>query len=886
MSTPTTPQRALTVLVMPRAQTEEIVAVLADYSAVGLLAEFVWVDAAVVGGASTPATVVRDGRSEPVVLQQLLTAERYGRIRVVVLVPAEAASAERVPLVAERTVEQVVHSSAMGAPVSLLRVLVTSGNAASTAPDSALVLEGWHNLLVAREDSPGPGLGAVPWGPITDRLDFAHYTAPVIAGVAGLWAGVEQTPFDALEVLPGQTVRAVRAFFRRLDTNEVEERLRAQLFDPAGRLPLPRGGQVPVVYVEDIPAATQTMARALWTKHRDVLRGPRLAAGDLGMQAISIWAALKMFFTFMGASLRSAPGAWWAAVTGSVSSVLASTVQGTVFGGKDSAFAVVTSTEVANWQDLGRSADTLNSALGGAPRPEHLAQQDLSALWIDFVNGALTLADGGRRAAGLEPIQVGSGIGVLARSADVVPSGAEQFSAIPTSLAAVIGVSSVESTDVLGAANMHDRLQRAYQDRAAGVEARTAGTELERWQRVAAKSYAWQVSSILVDFLHRAQTEVAQLVGKIQDAANRVSVNERLRARQKAISVILKTYFWALVLVLVVLAWIAVAGWVRWKFALWTGGVMLGLYIVVSLALFLFAQRDLFAEMNLRQSQMGQLETMQANLRTALQDVSRLSTAYGQLLSWCRVLGAVLRAPFGPPPAARPTAGQLYDGLPRSTQLGVAEPSEQQAGDAAHLIQRRLYALGWLTEPWQEMVDAAAQRLREEPEMLFRMPGSGTQSGLDQWSYAVAAGRVQPTGADALWARVEQMFVEETGGIADALTGTVRVPGPGREMPARQFSAGITDHRRGPTAQFDSSLFTHAAMTAGRAAVAVDDVAVARWGLGYRAAVVQASDGLPPYDFAMFEPPVQVALGRDDEATASSSRSERRDMPPRQDMVF
>ena len=97
---------------------------------------------------------------------------------------------------------------------------------------------------------------------------------------------------------------------------------------------------------------------------------------------------------------------------------------------------------------------------------------------------------------------------------------------------------------------------------------------------------------------------------------------------------------------------------------------MLGLYIVVSLALFLFAQRDLFAEMNLRQSQMGELEAMQANLRTALQDVSRLSTAYGQLLSWCRVLGAVLRAPFGPAPAARPSPGQLFDGMPRSTQLG------------------------------------------------------------------------------------------------------------------------------------------------------------------------------------------------------------------------
>ena len=98
---PSTSQ-ALTVLVAPHARTEEIFAVLADYSAVGLLAAFTWVDAADIGGASTPASVLRDGRAEPAVLQQLLTAKRYQRIRVVVLVPAEAPSTERVPLVAEQ----------------------------------------------------------------------------------------------------------------------------------------------------------------------------------------------------------------------------------------------------------------------------------------------------------------------------------------------------------------------------------------------------------------------------------------------------------------------------------------------------------------------------------------------------------------------------------------------------------------------------------------------------------------------------------------------------------------------------------------------------------------------------------------------------------------
>ncbi len=886
--TPTSaPTRALTVLLAPRPQTEEILSVLVDYSAVGLIGSFVWVDAADVGGTATHGSLVRDGQSEPVVLQQMLTGERYDRIRIAVLVPVDVPAAERVPLAVEQAVEQTVRSSSMGAPINLLRLLFTRGDAIPTTPDLALVLEGWHNLLIAPEDSAAPGLGAVAWGRLTDPLDVAQFVAPVVAGVTGLWAGVDQGPFDTLEILPGQTVRAVRAFYRWLDTDSVEEGLRAHLFDPTGRLPLPRGGQVPVVYIEDVPTAAQSMARALWTKHRDVLRGPRIAATAGQEQAISVWAAMKMFLKFMGAAVRSAPAAWWSAVMGTVTSAVVTTVQSTVFGRTDSAFAVVADTTQSDWQDLGRSAETLSNALGG--QPEHFAQQDMSGLWTDFVNGALTLADGGRRAAGLEPIQVGAAIGVVYNAADVVPSAAERFQGIPTSLAAVIGVSAVEGADVLGAANLRDRLQRAYSDPAAGVEARNTGTELDRWQASVTKSYAWQVSSILADFMHRGRAEVADLVSQIQTLANRSAVDERLKARQQAISTILKTFTWALLGVLLILIGVAAMDWVRWKFALATGGALIGLYIVVSLALFLLGQRDLFAEMNMRKSQAAELEAMQANLRTALQDVSRLSTAYGQLLAWCRTLGTVLRAPFGSPPPVRPPAGQLVAGLPRSTQVGVATTSSEQSDNAIHGIQSRLYALGWLTKPWEDMVGEAAARLREEPAALFKLPGVGSSSGLDQWSHAVISGRVKPTGADALWARVEHMFNEESGapqgGVSDALTRNVLVPTLGRQIPAQQFSAGITDHRPGHAAPFDASLFTHAAVTAGRSAVAVDKVTVRRRGLGYRAVVVQASDGLPPYDFALFEMPVSVMPGVEDEPTTMISRADF-DVPPGEDMVF
>jgi hypothetical protein len=113
----------------------------------------------------------------------------------------------------------------------------------------------------------------------------------------------------------------------------------------------------------------------------------------------------------------------------------------------------------------------------------------------------------------------------------------------------------------------------------------------------------------------------------------------------------------------------------------------------------------------------------------------------------------------------------------------------------------------------------------------------------------------------------------------------VLIPGQGRHVPVEQFGAGITEHRPGWAAPFDASLFTDAAVTAGRSAVSIDEAAVARGGLGYRAVAVQASDGLPPYDFAIFEPRVSVAPRGQDNATALRD-SERRDVPPAQDMVF
>ena len=121
--------------------------------------------------------------------------------------------------------------------------------------------------------------------------------------------------------------------------------------------------------------------------------------------------------------------------------------------------------------------------------------------------------------------------------------------------------------------------------------------------------------------------------------------------------------------------------------------------------------------------------------------------------------------------------------------------------------------------------------------------------------------------------------------IADALTGRVLVPGLDRQVPAQQFGAGIVDHRDGPAAPFDTALFTHAAMTAGRSRVAIDAPAVARARAGVPRGGGAGQRRVAAVRLRAVRTPGRHRAGGEDDVTLISGR-ESRDVPPRQDMVF
>jgi hypothetical protein len=322
-------------------------------------------------------------------------------------------------------------------------------------------------------------------------------------------------------------------------------------------------------------------------------------------------------------------------------------------------------------------------------------------------------------------------------------------------------------------------------------------------------------------------------------------------------------------------------GWLSWRFALICAGALIAAYLVVTLVLFLLSQRDLFATLNLRELQISQLEAMQTNLRSALDDLRRLSMAYGQLLAWSRAVAAVLRAPFGILPAAAPPEPLLV-GLPRSTDVAVAAPTPGHLEGALRRIQQHLYQLGWLTRPWEGQLAAAGSEIHDDAQTLLAMPGTGSGSALDRWSHALAAGGPAGDGAGALWRQAQLLFADPNRGIGESLTATVNLA-DGSQMSAEQFAAGITRRRRSRPAAFDASLFTAAALTGGRSAVVIDEPSFVQRGLGYTASLIQAGEGLPAYDFMLFAPAEPVWGDATDHHTAEAP-ADRHDPPG--DLVF
>lgn len=881
----------LTVLLASEGPAQGVRDVLTDLSAAGLVSPFLWIDEGGIepGTTRVHVTEVADGVESSRLLQDVLASRHSRRVRLCVLVPL-VDGAEPVGVESERAVSEMLVANSGSADIVRLRLLLAR-KGGEPASEVVPALAGWHNLVIAPEDSRGPGMGHESLAATGDPIAVGRHAGPVIAGVAGLWTDARHAPFDDAPVLPGNAIRVVRSFYRRLDTSRVEHELRQRVLASEGRLPLPRDGGNHVVYVDDVPLATQSMARALWAKHRDVLKGPRVTPAPAPTpRAIGFREALSMFLSFLGAALRNAPLAWYARLTATFSSAIASAVHATVYGSAPSAYTVLVNGVApdgrrVDWRDYGAASQQLSAVLADSATQQvdsaqraHPAPTDLSALWQDYARGALTLSDAGERSAGLPPVQVGAHRGVLRSASDVIPGAADRFTEVPGIIAATLGVDSVEPTDVLGINDFQTRLRGLEHDPALGLEARRTGSALADWSNRVRRSYGFAFGQVLAHELSGTVEEVRRLLARLRAVAEPEDLAVVTRERQRATArraQLLTVVFLVVAVLAGVLAGTHVISW-------WLGGGIIGAAVLAwagsLLGTFLKSQRELFQAMTTRQAAIEAVAADHANLRTALRDVDRLSAAYGQHQSWSRALGAFLAEPLGRAGVLQDARRRIEWGLPRSAAVGSAHPQPEEIAGVADYLRQDLFTVGWMTDPWDDALRAAGAGLgamghdvRQNPGLMSAKPGMGSGSALDVWSARFARGEVHADGSSILWDRALSALTGSSGELALRLIESVEYHEYGlpRRTSRTEFLAGVGEPRE-HTGHFDRAMFTDTASTTGLTAVHGGSTTCERVGLGLIAVTTQFTEGLAAEDLllttaraealAEFEPPTANGL--------------------------
>ncbi|MDN5726545.1 MAG: hypothetical protein L0G99_11530 [Propionibacteriales bacterium] len=855
----------LTILLAPPGVMNGVRDALTDWSANGMCNPFVWVDASTVQPNHVPGIGVFGGRVHGTSVQQVLSGptqhqqQGHERVRVCVLVPAVGES-EPVSAQVEQQVSQLVIATSQ-TRVELLRCIVTRPDA---PPRPEIAHEGWHNVIISPEDSRGPGLGRTVLTGEADAVDLAPYAANVLAALTGLWKNINDAPLDDENPPPGRTVRLARAYYRSHSAEAVSDAVRAGVLYTESGLPLPRQTTGQAVHAEDVGLATSSMANALWTKHRAVLRGPRASLPAEQAEEIGGGRALKMMMGFLWNSIKGSPARWYSGAVHAVSSATAAVTHDMVFGAAPSSYKVVVGGvradgNPAGWEDLAIASAEMSEVLNqGQPHQEQ--QYDLSVVMKDYVGGALTLADGGDHASGLPPIQIGADRGVLRQAADCAP-GPQDALQIPAHLADQVGHTRLHPSDILGAQAVRGRLQQAGRNEHLAVESDRVAQDIGSWQQRFATSYPVQVGSILVRQIQATAGEVRGLLQGIQQAAHVPDLSGEIQARQRTLAMLIRVIL-AFLVVFVIADIVVVANqWIdgfTWTIGLWWG---LGVFVVCAVAigiLFFVGQRELFGELHRRRIATGQAEVNRENLRNASNDLSRLTELYRHYLVWSRIAGAALHRPFGDGAAAGVDQTPISDGLPMAARMGVAAVQPDTVSRAVVTVRRDLYRIGWMTLPWEQMLADAGERIgpegyevTENPERLFAQRPR-PESLVTRWADLLEAEGSRTSAGDKVWQYVLQTLDGPQAELKRSLVTQVTVPGSEGAPSMADFMANLDlpDEQLGPQT-FDGSVLAVSARMGATARVSRNWRRTAPAGLGQVTVLVQLGDGFPEYELSV-----------------------------------
>lgn len=750
------------------ATADDIRSRLSDLRAVGLLQDFLWVDYAHPTNGAVVRSFTEEGTARLSTLDDALRSFS-GDVLLATIDPMDAEQPQDVAKLTEwvGAVDQRLIQA------SNLRVRLLLSALPRESVDIA-PLQGWSNLVLSPEEGGTPASSRIrPIKRTADGFELAQFAAPAVASIFGLWRGMpEPAVLDpdthrVIETGDRQRFRLVRAFHRTIDAGDIEDKVRKAVFDPGQRLPQPQVNNISrAVHFANPEQLTNQCAQMFINQEISPLVSAPTAYEELQSHKVSGWAALKDNLRLYWSTVVGKPQDWVEGQRGAMNKNAATFLQKMLYGA-DSSVEVV----LAGHSGKGSGATSVDELRQASEHTMRVAREQqfslgqepqLSRTWEAYHDYALGLVDGSWRDSidtkGLRNNQGNMYIVQYGgQSVQDVSASFEGFHPLMTSTLGYTHESqaTVAPFDPVGAERFAADIEYTSQQTRNEAVSRKKH-EFASWRAKNSTTFAWKVGQGLWEKLGHAQQKYRDAHAKareLQELANSFQARD-FNAENKALTRKLRT-MWIVLFVVLALMTYMVAGrynpdlplgeylqWFDWPWYVVGLIVAVLLFLVCSWAVFTKAQREIFDYVQRRKLLNRNQEIAAQNLATASAEISRISNAYNQFLSWSALLGRAIYAPFGRKETSSDHLRTPQSGLPENARIAQAVLNRDDAVRMTDEIRSHIFQTEWAHRSLKSLLDDmndtfernrtghSAVALNE----MWGMAGLGSNTELDKLS--------------------------------------------------------------------------------------------------------------------------------------------------------
>lgn len=786
---------------------------LEDFAETGLVRNLVWIDADSFHESSSEVTHLATNQDGLPELQrrpfnELVSRSRTTKLHIGVINVIDGS-------------EGMLHAEELNPLVGIIdsvcshhqihRSNVMIGAVAAPLDEELPILRGYVNLMLAPEDSHSPGTATVTYRHGFSDHRFTLHCVANIASLYGLWEGSTSTPIEQLVPAKGSSFRLVRSFYRRIDGQAVQARLKEKILSTAEN-PLPRldipGKERTAQYAENPDTFAQKAAQEILDEFRTPLIGEEAAAHVEKAKTISGSAVVKQFFSVWIKKMVTTPNRFFAEFSAESKTFAEDALQASIYGNSGSG------TRVGDRVTASALSGNKNQTAVQSEDLKIRYAADLQELWQAYANTAMSLLDAQPRTIAYgengmrTPSVVHTGqsqrVVVARRSADVIPGPETNYGdGLPVEVKVAVDVEEVPPYDLEGVAEFERRLAKES-DRGQRGMGQVIG-EFKRWQDQNSKSFAYFVGSGLQNLQREMESqekrwnqEINRLSqqGKSFDGTGLGSRVFRWLGWVSFWSAAIFGVWWAAEYYLAETA-MDISRWAvsfaatdtafKWKFF----GIWFGIWLICWIAQCIFETRDEIRFTHLRKDLVTELDAAKKNLKISQQAQLRIQVGYQQFLSVSKIMGALLERPFGNIERAHRESPIPINSMPDSVIFAEAIPDSDAVEKLTRQFRRDLYQQGWVSERVMAALNSASDALAAESgnsvneRTLFGSTGEGSYGDLARLSDFVTGEKFRQTDRSVqIWDDITLQLSQESHEVRSGILNSLQIYRGGEKVDA------------------------------------------------------------------------------------------------------